>query len=208
MNWERIFVYENTAIVRRHFPVGYSDYSAYKDWLRDDFEFRCVYCLDREQFASDGSHRFAVEHVEPKSRAPHRETDYSNLLYSCNRCNVQKGLKPVADPTATGFGHLLRFKETGEYESLSNEGVRLIRGMDLNHPNRVRARKWILVICKMACQPGAHPELIEAAKSYLKYPDDLPDLRRKLPPGGNGCPESHEHCHYARRGRGELPEWY
>ncbi len=208
MNWEHIFCHHSSAIARRHAPAGYSDYTSFKDWLRDDFEFRCVYCLDRERFAPDGSHRFAVEHVVPKSAAPQRGTDYSNLLYSCNRCNIQKGVETIADPTVTAFGGLLRFKETGEYESLDSEGIRLIRGLDLNHPHRVMARKRITAICKMVCKPDADLELVEVAKSYLKYPDDLPDLGQKRPQGGNGCPGSHEQCHYARRERGELPEWY
>lgn len=34
--------------VRKHGPGGYEMYQSYKDWLRDEFTFRCVYCLERE----------------------------------------------------------------------------------------------------------------------------------------------------------------
>jgi hypothetical protein len=40
-----VFTYPHSFHVRRHGPCGYHDYRAYKPWLRDKFEFRCVYCL-------------------------------------------------------------------------------------------------------------------------------------------------------------------
>jgi hypothetical protein len=42
-----VFDYAATAHVRRHGPFGYQDYESYRDWLRDEFSFRCVYCLKR-----------------------------------------------------------------------------------------------------------------------------------------------------------------
>ena len=36
--------------LRRHGPMGYADYASYRPWLRDEFSFRCVYCLLREQW--------------------------------------------------------------------------------------------------------------------------------------------------------------
>jgi len=39
------FTYPAQPHVRKHAPAGYKDYTEYKPWLRDEFEFRCVYCL-------------------------------------------------------------------------------------------------------------------------------------------------------------------
>ena len=41
--------YPTTALVRKHGPQGYSKYGHHRPWLRDEFDFRCVYCLKREQ---------------------------------------------------------------------------------------------------------------------------------------------------------------
>jgi hypothetical protein len=42
------FAYADAPHVRKHGPSGYVRYQSYKDWLRDEFAFRCVYCLERE----------------------------------------------------------------------------------------------------------------------------------------------------------------
>jgi hypothetical protein len=39
--------YAKTAHRRRHAPQGYLDYRHYKPWLRDEFQFRCVYACWR-----------------------------------------------------------------------------------------------------------------------------------------------------------------
>jgi hypothetical protein len=44
------FDYPAVPLVRSHGPLGYSDYESYRAWLRDEFAFRCVYCLSREQW--------------------------------------------------------------------------------------------------------------------------------------------------------------
>jgi hypothetical protein len=48
------FIYPHHPHVRRHSPRGYRDYRSYKPWLRDEFDFRCVYCLWRERWCADG----------------------------------------------------------------------------------------------------------------------------------------------------------
>jgi hypothetical protein len=45
-----MFNYPDPRSGRRHGPVGYASYRSYRPWLRDEFTFRCVYCLKREQW--------------------------------------------------------------------------------------------------------------------------------------------------------------
>ena len=47
------FTYPSAPIVRRHDPIGYLDYDSFRPWLRDEFRFRCVYCLRRERWEPD-----------------------------------------------------------------------------------------------------------------------------------------------------------
>ena len=78
---------------RRHGPVGYKGHRAFKPWLRDEFHYRCVYCLFREQYDTNGPRAFGVDHFRPKSRGEFAgvSLDYDNLHYSCNLCNQAKG---------------------------------------------------------------------------------------------------------------------
>jgi hypothetical protein len=43
---------------------------------------------------------------------------------------------------------------------------------------------------------------------YLGFPENLPDLSKLKPPGGNERPEGIADSHYERRERGQLPEFY
>src|SRR3984957_12449847 len=87
------FIFADSAHVRKHGPGGYTQYQTYKDWLRDEFTFRCVYCLERERWYPNGHAGFGVDHVLPKSQAEHEHLicHYPNLVYACNTCNSAKG---------------------------------------------------------------------------------------------------------------------
>jgi len=62
------FGYPERPHERRHGPAGYADDSLHKPFLRDDFGYRCVYCLMREGWGSAGHAGFSVEHLLPRSR--------------------------------------------------------------------------------------------------------------------------------------------
>src|SRR5947209_15212441 len=70
------FDYPDVATDRKHGPAGYNDYQAYKPWLRDEFKFRCVYCLVRERWFPSGAASFGVDHFIPKSKASHLRNNY------------------------------------------------------------------------------------------------------------------------------------
>ena len=48
-----------------------NDAIAYRLWLRDEFAFRCVYCLLREQWGRVTG-EFDVEHFRPQVNSPER----------------------------------------------------------------------------------------------------------------------------------------
>jgi hypothetical protein len=60
------FDYDYTPIVRKYGPSGYQDYKSYKPWLRDEFAFHCVYCLERERWYPNGQASFGIDHVKPR----------------------------------------------------------------------------------------------------------------------------------------------
>src|SRR2546426_10730722 len=91
------FVYPAFAHVRRHGPGGYASYKRYRPWLRDEFAFRCVYCLKREQW---GLVRgiYDLDHFHPRARHPGNVRDYDNLLYACASCNAAKRDVAIPNP--------------------------------------------------------------------------------------------------------------
>src|SRR5260370_17565036 len=90
------FQYPIAPHARRHGPRGYPDYSRFRPWLRDEFSYRCVYCLRREQWElSRGI--FHIDLFVPAAIDPGLGTDYDNLLYVCASCNFAKG-PPVLPP--------------------------------------------------------------------------------------------------------------
>src|SRR5436305_11449934 len=104
-----IFVYSSQPHQRKHGPK-YTDYKSYKDWLRDEFTFRCVYCLERERWYPNGHAGFGVDHVLPKGQPQyeHLSCYYPNLVYACNRCNSAKRDRILIDPCEVAFAEHLR----------------------------------------------------------------------------------------------------
>jgi hypothetical protein len=60
------FTYPAVPHIRKHAPAGYKNYPEYKPWLRDEFEFRCVYCLQREMWSRDRDAGLSVDHIIPQ----------------------------------------------------------------------------------------------------------------------------------------------
>ena len=63
------FTYPAAPHTRRHGPRGYADYESYRPWLRDEFAFRCVYCLLREAWGPPKG-AYALDHFLPVAARP------------------------------------------------------------------------------------------------------------------------------------------
>jgi len=122
-----MFDYPAAPHARKHGPSGYAQYPYYKPWLRDEFTFRCVYCLEREVWYPDRANSFHVEHILAKVSNPGSITAYPNLAYSCGRCNTFKGIDPLLNPTTDSFGDHLKVNDDGSVIGLTNEGKVLIK---------------------------------------------------------------------------------
>ncbi len=194
------FQYPAHPHVRRHGPQGYADYESYREWLRDEFAFACVFCLIREVWVPGGFH---LDHFIPVALAPDRRTGYENLLYACSVCNRIKQDLLVPDPTVHLLANAVEVDATGFLISESDEATRIIERMRLNRPTYCRLRKMWISIVAMATKED--PELL---KQILGYPVDLPNLSALRPPGGNTKSEGIEQSHWNRRQRGDLPEVY
>lgn len=195
------FIYPPAPLVRRHGPQGYDDYRSYRPWLRDEFTFRCAYCLMREQWGRVTG-EFDVEHFVPHSAGRDVVADYDRLLYACHVCNLRKGVRSVPDPSLVLNGETVIAGSDGTLHGKTAEAERLIRILCLNSRLMVRWRRmWIRIVMLAARhEPETFVEL-------MRFPDDLPDLSQSNVPT-NTRPDGLQASHYARRNRGELEEWY
>ena len=99
-------------IFRRSLDVPLlSDYRQYRDfYLRPDFLYRCAYCLTHEFYFLQGDGG-EIDHFRPLHAGEHNFTHlknaYSNLYWTCGRCNHEKGSTwPTDAESADGFRFL------------------------------------------------------------------------------------------------------
>lgn len=202
------FEYPDTPHARRHSPRGYETYVSFKPWLRDEFSFRCVYCLNRELWYPDGDAAFGVDHVQPQCLQPELVADYENLVYACNRCNWLKGdQSSFIDPCRDGLGRHVRVLESGEVSSVSPAGAVYIDVLGLNESRRIRYRRAWLSSVKLALSEVDHPFAARVLE-LLAFPDNLPNLAVLRPPEGNARQDGVGDSYYARGRRGLLAARY
>ena len=97
------YTYSITAHVWRHGPYGYKGYESYRVWLRDEFSFRCVFCLRREQWGLvEGMWDF--EHFAQQHSHPQHKLAYDNLVYAYHTCNSAQRGQVVPGPCEIAFG--------------------------------------------------------------------------------------------------------
>jgi len=195
------FAYPTVAHVRKHGPRGYKAYENYREWLRDEFNFRCVFCLYREQWP--GAQAFEIDHLLPQTKYAEKECDYDNLLYLCRRCNGNKRAKLVPDPCRLAIGKCIRVQPNGRITALTPEGRLLVKTLRLDNDAYTRTRELMIGILE-TCFRHNRPLFV----SLMGYPKKLPDLAGLNPPGGNTKPDGFKTSTFARRERGELPEVY
>lgn len=191
------FQYPARPHERQHGPRGYRTPESYRPWLRDEFAFRCVYCLRREQW--DRSLSMEVEHFQPTSQSPEQHLTYDNLLYACPHCNRAKGSQAVPSPERSFIEDHVEVQSDGTIVGHSSEARSIIEKLRLNSAAMVHFRRMWLEIIALAAR--FEPELFQ---QLMGFPDDPPDLSSLRPPEGNSRPAGVTRSHFARRERGEL----
>src|SRR5690242_7464530 len=105
---------------RKHGPRGYKSTAEFFEWLRDEFAFRCVYCLEREQWGNRLGH-FHIDHFDAVSLDPGGRLHYDNLLYSCRACNLLKANHIVPDPLRVFTRQAVAVKRNGMLQGKTKE---------------------------------------------------------------------------------------
>lgn len=190
------FQYPLTPLVRKHAPSYEPKWEPYREWLRDDFDFRCIYCLQRERW---GKRRavFAIDHIVPRAEggAP---CDYGNLAYACASCNSAKSDSAVPHPEQHAYGKCVEVDEEGRIRAKNREGKLLIRALRLDDEENTGFRRVRIQELKSHAENA--PELFER---LMSFPEDLPDLQSKQPPR-NAKPDSWKQSHLAMNNAGKI----
>jgi len=145
-------------IFHRSMPVRlHRDYTEYRALLRQDFRYRCAYCLTHEYFLG-GEAGCTIDHYRPirgPDARPDLNADYSNLYWCCRECNENKGDHwPAPDESARGHRFLdpcqaqddhevhWRTLSDGTLEPLTSIGQYTIERLKLWRPQLQHHRAW------------------------------------------------------------------
>jgi HNH endonuclease len=202
------FAYARQIHTRTHGPIGYADYTYFKPWIRDEFTFRCVYCLERELWYPSGHASFVADHVEPKKLFPGRLCDYNNLVYCCNRCNSARWLETLLNPCAVALGDHLVVSANGSIKGLTSEGKNTIDLLHLDSKSSIETRRFYLDLVSLKVESPNDPRVHKMFIHSFGYPADLPNLSRLKPPGGNPLEQNTCLCYEHLRRNGNLDEVY
>ena len=194
--------YPDSPHVRLHGPAGYAAYESYREWLRDEFLFRCVYCLHREKW---GRRRGAwhIDHWLSQEEHPGQVGEYDNLVYACAGCNITKGKRGVPNPCLCLLHEAVEVFEDGRIEARTPEAQRTIRLLCLDSPEDREFRCQLIGIYRL--KDYDYGQFL----TWMGYPANLPDLAKKdkrCP--ANTRPEGIKESCLALRARNELPDYY
>ena len=176
--------YPLTPLRRKHGPQGYTHYSHHRPWLRDEFDFRCVYCLKRETWAFD-TLEHELDHQVAKSIEPSLCKTYTNLVYACANCNRRKGTSSLPAPEKVAYGACLEVKSNGKIFYLNDDGERLIDELALDGKRITEMRAKII---RSIHSHQQHDESLILL--WMGFPSDMPDLATVKPaPEDNTRPQ-------------------
>jgi hypothetical protein len=142
---------------------------------------------------------FDIDHFLPVAFHPERDRSYDNLLYACAACNAAKGSQLIPDPCQVLIAAGVNVGEDGRIIGRTPQARLLIRKLGLDDPEYTEFRLLWIGIIGLA-------ERYDSAlhRKLMGYSDDLPDLARRRPPGGNTRPQGVQESYFARRARGRL----
>jgi uncharacterized protein (TIGR02646 family) len=136
---------------------------------------RCMYCED--------SRATAIDHFEPKAKAPLRAFEWTNYLGACEYCNSNEkrdafpidanGAALLVDPTSQEPTDHLRFSpSSGRYEPPqgSPKGDATIATFGLNGRSLPDARRdaWVLLECSIVAYAEARSQGNAAKASFIR----------------------------------------
>lgn len=172
--------------ITRSNPPHESNYNKYRSTLQKDFGGRCAYCnLSDSQITTP----FEIDHFIPRKafqkERPELENEYSNLIYSCKKCNVAKSSKYKGDihaanptnelfydPAVVDYNTIFYRDRHGAIASDDKKGKEMIQYLKLYRPIHILA--WV---CEEALKTA---DLLDEAIKQEKSPERAQQLSDAL----------------------------
>ena len=186
----------------------FSRYQDYRPYLRVDFQHRCAYCLTYEHYFLDGE-AGEIDHHRPLHPPASLEKDfsilanaYSNLYWSCPRCNLYKGnLWPTdeeyergerfLDPCTEDHDTHWETHTDGTLTAKTATGGYTIQVLRLNRPSMNRRRAALSEERRKIAQLQQELEHAELAPEHQqRMREYLSDLSARLPPPFSLAPQT------------------
>ena len=199
------YIYPPEPHVRRHGPRDWKNYQRYRPWLRDEFSFRCIYCLEREVWR-DMRQQMHIDHFMPQAIRKDLKAEYTNLLYACPACNGFKSDVLLPDPCEVALGQCMCVHRDGRIEAIGKEefGRTLIDELGLDNPLATERRRIMIGMLQTLAEHN-WPQFVD----WMRYPNDLPNLDDEANRSkNNDKPEGVSQSYYERKQRNELSEVY
>jgi hypothetical protein len=128
-------------------------YRSFRAHVREDFEYRCAYCLLFELLAG-GEENFELDHFRPTRLFPQEENSFYNIYYSCHPCNqIKRDAWPPKSLEAGGIGFVDLCKddfaehfsttEEGQWHGITKSGQYTIDMLRLNRKHLVTLRRLL-----------------------------------------------------------------
>jgi hypothetical protein len=204
----RVFNYPASPHRRKHGPDGYEKYESYRDWLRDEFSYRCVFSLVRETWIGKST-AFDIDHFQPQTTHGNLVCSYDNLLYLTHRLNLKKGKRTLPDPCSIALGQCLQVEPEGEQigeisaRNHNEVGRRIINVLRLNSDDATAERRMWLKILRSLAQTDE-----TTFRELIGYPAALPNLRKKDAPTNSRQSGIDRSAQVLRDEKKSLPDWY
>ena len=146
--------FKNHDIVRSS-PKKKKNYREYKPFLKHDFKGRCAYCNLRDEAITTPFH---IDHFIPQKKfkgiRDDLDSEYTNLIYSCPKCNNAKGEyfegniyeenptnELFYDPALVDYNTIFYINEVGTIASDDSKGQNMIKLLKLYRPIHILG--WI-----------------------------------------------------------------
>jgi hypothetical protein len=146
---------------------------------------------------------FAIDHFVPVSIDPNLHNDYDNLLYACVACTLTRGNLDIPSPLHHLLASTVTVDSTGLLHARTGPAKVTVEALHLNDLEYVLRRGRMITLLREleTLRPDRHA-------AWTGYPENLPDLSRLRPPGGNARKAGLDRSRFAQRKRGELPLRY
>jgi hypothetical protein len=137
---------------------------------------------------------------------PESTNDYNNLVYACTACNSAKQNRAVLDPFSDAYANHVEVQHDRVIRGLSTDGSNHLRILCLDSVELTEFRNRFIDLLRLISGSG-DADALRLMRGWFGYPDDLPNLAAKRPPGGNTLPEAAEHCYFEQRRIGKLSDY-